>query len=175
MGSHKQHSLAKEVAIFRVKIRSNKYLSSPANHVENVFSLSGDELDSGLKTSQQARELRANYYDKYMHMESHRSLRRCSVPFDAVPVFVTKAEQEEYHKVENRTIPEIKSLIENTISELNDDIRAEYDDIWKTELQKGGAGRTKNVYLHFYREIKDIVDTQLLPTDVQSDDEDEDI
>jgi hypothetical protein len=56
-------------------------------------------------------------------------------------------------------------------------VREEYEDILKNYLQKGGRGITKNVYLHFYYEVQDIVETQP-PTPINnlidelSDDED---
>ncbi len=128
-------------------------MAKPLENDSSVKSLSGEILDVDLKEFvNTSRELRGQYYEAFMDMEGARSLSRTNVPFSPKRIFVTKAEREEFDKISNKTIIEIKSMIEIKLIDIKDEeLRAEFETMRLNELQKSSI--TKAVLIHFYQEL----------------------
>ena len=169
------HKKRSHSTVFRALLRKKKYLSTPMQPDESVKSLSGEELDNELISfSKICIEIRAKYYESFMNMEQQRASTRSTVPFSTQPIFVTKAERVEYSRIENKNIADIKMIVEQELREIHDeDLRKEYEDIWINDQHKGGPGITKQLYIHFYTEVKEVGIITQTNQDRQDDDEDE--
>ena len=126
-----------------------------------MVSLSGEALDSELvHFCTKARSIRDTYFDKYVSYEKQRSLCRCTVPFKEAPVFVTKKEREDYTCVANKTISEIKELIQHALGQIeSEDDKELFNEVLHTDLMKR-KGVTKVDYLTFYGELQEYIAMQ---------------
>ena len=146
-----------EVRAFRTKLRENEYLLHPMT-VRNHTSLSGEPLDDDLRTfCQQARDKRASYFESYLMHETVAPVLKCGPPvFSNVPVFITESDRENHMSIENMTISDITTLVEDRLVHVGDtDMRHEMHTSWqKLKSQK------KSILIDFYLELCEYIDNE---------------
>lgn len=128
---------------------------------ENLRSLSGDELDKSLCdftfTAKQ------NYIDYKESLSKTRMYGMTKLS----PVFVTTHDREEYEKIENKTVDEIKQKIKEIIESMpNKDETIPFELLLNRKTNK-----KKHVYVTTYYEALKILDTQLAIVDLEKEEE----
>ena len=88
--------------------------------VRNHASLSGEPLDDYMRTfCQQTRDTKASYFESYLMNENGAPVLKCGPPvFSNVPVFIT--DRESHMSIENMTISDITTLVDDRLVHVGD-------------------------------------------------------
>ena len=154
-GSSFVQDISAEVRAFRGEIRKAKYFDEPHTSKAHT-SLDGELLNPQLiGFSAQARKNRSVYIDNFVEHEKVAHLSKAAPPkYNRPPIFVTQQDSVAHESTENKTIHEIKNLIEHTINTLCDE---EAKQAWQEEFQTAIVRKKprKADIIEFYNSVKE--------------------
>ncbi|XP_062621416.1 uncharacterized protein LOC134283013 [Saccostrea cucullata] len=152
--------LKNEIFQWRAELRESEYLISP-HEAKDHTSLSNKPLDHELvHFSQKCKNNRLFYFQETSNQNSFKP------SISLQPIFFTSIDRTNFNSIENKTKTEISAKIEEQLEDLLD---LDYDAgeqnrlKWIKEIKTG----TKKLYVQFYKELLELVDSLQDVRDVQ--------